>query len=175
MRHNAGKKFYTWLHSWNWDLSVMPGENPRVSCLSRYNESLAVNGASGLKIDACACDAIVTDCHVYAESEGSGKKENSGPFNVHNGVSGAAGRLYPTLEYTHTNTRWWNGNDYFMPDPVGYVTFATALLHFALSRLKILLRDDFHLVTGIRLMLSKRFISMSALCFAKFSCDKESD
>jgi hypothetical protein len=129
MRQNAGKKFYTWLHSWNWDLSVMPGENPRVSCLNRYNESLAVNGASGLKIDACACDAIVTDCHLYAESEGSGKKENSGPFNVHNGVSGAAGRRYPTQEYTHTNTRWWNGNDYFMPDPVGYVIFATAHLH----------------------------------------------
>jgi hypothetical protein len=89
-----------------------------MSCLNRYNKSLAVNGPSGLKIDACACDAIVTDCHVYAESKGSGVAENSGPFNVFNGVSPSAGRHYPTMQYTHNKTRWWNGNDFYMPDTV---------------------------------------------------------
>jgi hypothetical protein len=119
---NAGKKFYTWLQSWNWDLSVTPGENPREACLNRYNKSLAVNGPSGLKIDACACDAIVTDCHVYAESKGSGVAENSGPFNVFNGVSSSAGRHYPTMQYTHNKTRWWNGNDFYMSDNVACVS-----------------------------------------------------
>lgn len=125
-RDYAGKKFYTWLSSWRWDLSVVPGENPRTSCLKRYTDNVAANGVNALKIDACACDAIVTDCHRNAESAGVGDVENSGPFNVHNGVSMSGGdMLYyrnPRLE-----SSWWNANDNYMTDTSSCATVLSCL------------------------------------------------
>lgn len=126
---HAGHKFYTWLGTWNWDLAVMPGENPRASCLQRYNDDVSTNTLAAIKIDACACDAIVTDCHIHAESAGTGVAENSGPFNVHNGVSASGGDMTSALEFTGADqakswskaeTHWWNANDNYMTNTVGY-------------------------------------------------------
>ena len=130
-RH-AGEKFYTWLSSWRWDLAVVPGENPRTSCLQRYNEDMAANAQR--KIDACACDAIVTDCHVNAESAGAGDDENSGPFNVHNGVSVSQGHIFqfPFWPRLDSESHWWNAHDNYLPDTVSCATTLSVL--YAVSR-----------------------------------------
>lgn len=65
-------------------------------CLARY-------AADAPLIDACACDVIVTDCHVNAESAGAGAAENSAPFNVFN----SAGLYDPPTDATQ-RAEWWN-------------------------------------------------------------------
>ena len=98
-------KFYDWLASWNWDLSVLAdpaGERPQDTCLARYNANVAANGGAPL-IDACACDAIVTDCHVNAVTAGSGIPENSAPFNVYNSAG-----LYDPPADSAQRAEWWN-------------------------------------------------------------------
>ena len=101
----AGAKFYAWLASWNWDLSVLAdpsGERPQATCIARYQANKAANGGAP-RMDACACDAIVTDCHVNAVSSGSGAPENSAPFNVYN----SAGLYDPPADHTQRK-EWWN-------------------------------------------------------------------
>lgn len=98
----VGRKFYTWLESWNWDHSSLP-DDPREHCLNRYAANNSTNGGVNLTIDACACDAIVTDCHVNAVSLGTGQAENSAPFNVFNSAG-----VYRPPEAAADRKEWWN-------------------------------------------------------------------
>ena len=105
MHAHAGEKFYAWLASWHWDLSELAdpaGERPQDTCIARFTANKAANGGEAL-IDACACDAIVTDCHVNAESAGTGPPENSAPFNVYN----SAGLYDPPVDASQRE-EWWN-------------------------------------------------------------------
>lgn len=99
----AGKKFYSWLNGWHWDLSSMPDPDPRQVCMQRYDAAKASTGPDALEIDACACDAIVTDCHRNAVSPGEGEVENSAPFNVFN----SAGAYRPP-QAAEDRKEWWN-------------------------------------------------------------------
>eukprot|EP00892_Ulva_mutabilis_P004822 jgi/Ulvmu1/2711/UM014_0167.1 len=94
--------FYTWLDSWNWDHSSMPTK-PQDVCLERFWASRNATGPSDLRIDACACDAIVTDCHVNAMSSGIGEPENSAPFNVFNSAG-----VYKPPQNPDERKEWWN-------------------------------------------------------------------
>lgn len=100
--HFAGQMFYSWLDSWNWDHSSIP-TSPRDVCLERFRASRDVTGIESLEIDACACDAIVTDCHVNAVSIGIGDIENSAPFNVFNSAG-----MYKPPEEPDERREWWN-------------------------------------------------------------------
>jgi hypothetical protein len=122
----AGHKFYEWLSSWNWDLSYNWEGDLKQKCMDRYFANINRWGYWNVRIDACACDVIVTDCHLNAESPGSGPPENSGPFNVQNGVSSSAGRWAYPSKYTKINSTWWDAGDFFMPDTVGCVGFGTS-------------------------------------------------
>jgi hypothetical protein len=114
----AGAKFYEWLRSWNWDLSVVPAPKPQDVCLQRYDIDVAAKGGTAnVQIDACACDAIVTDCHMNAQSPGSGTPENSGPFNVYNGV----GNIQPPMDPAQ-RSEWWNAADPNFPSRSRYAT-----------------------------------------------------
>jgi hypothetical protein len=143
--------FYTWLESWKWDFAAgFFQEDPRKSCLNRYYNNIAVNSLDKLKIDACACDVIVTDCHVNAYSLGSGPPENSGPFNVYNGVSASAGKVSEPRDYTRVNSTWWDAGDFFMPDTVGYAGFGTS----GLCSIQTVSSAPHELQSGLTLLLS---------------------
>ena len=100
--HCTGQMFYSWLASWNWDHSSLP-KSPRDVCLERFTSSRNETGPDNLRIDACACDAIVTDCHVNAVSLGEGVPENSAPFNVFNSAG-----LHRPHQDPNQRKEWWN-------------------------------------------------------------------
>lgn len=81
----------------------MPDPDPRQVCMQRYEAALIATGPDALEIDACACDAIVTDCHRNAVSTGEGQVENSAPFNVFN----SAGAYRPP-QAAEDRKEWWN-------------------------------------------------------------------
>lgn len=99
--HPAGRKFYTWLESWHWDLSTVDSK-PQDVCLQRWYDQGGHVGAD-VTVDACACDAIVTDCHAQATSAGAGDPETSAPFNVFNSAG-----AYDPPSAPANRKEWWN-------------------------------------------------------------------